>query len=298
MNLNGILQDKSESSKLWCFVLLVLISSFIGIILSSIISPTEVDILLEGNKNKLKISQFIASVFIFIIPCILLSYFSTKESFNIFGFKSELKRQNILLILFMMIFIQPFVVFCMQLNSSFLHSVSDYIPVIYNQMELMEDKAAELTNFFLSMNSPMDLLFNLFLIALIPAIGEELFFRGIVQKKLGNILKSSHVAVIITSFIFSAIHMQFFGFLPRFVLGLILGYLFYYSANLWMSVLGHFINNALGILLMYASFANKLTPDITNIQNTDISLLQAFFSVSVVLIFFYLYKQINSQKSG
>lgn len=298
MNLNGILQDKSESSKLWYFVLLVLISSFIGIILSSIISPTEADILLEENKNKLKISQFIASVFIFIIPCILLSYFSTKESFNIFGFKSELKRQNILLILFMMIFIQPFVVFCMQLNASFLHSVSDYIPVIYNQMELMEDKAAELTNFFLSMNSPMDLLFNLFLIALIPAIGEELFFRGIVQKKLGNILKSTHVSVIITSFIFSAIHMQFFGFLPRFILGLILGYLFYYSANLWMSVLGHFINNALGVLLMYSAFANKLTPDITNIKNTDISLFQAFFSVSVVLIFFYLYKQINSQKSG
>jgi len=186
----------------------------------------------------------------------------------------------------------------MQLNTSFLHSVSDYIPVIYNQMELMEDKAAELTNFFLSMNSPMDLLFNLFLIALIPAIGEELFFRGIVQKKLANILKSSHVAVIITSFIFSAIHMQFFGFLPRFILGLILGYLFYYSANLWMSVLGHFINNALGVLLMYSAFSNKLTPDITNIKNTDISLFQAFFSVSVVLIFFYLYKQINSQKSG
>ena len=298
MNLNGILQDKSESSKLWYFVLLVLISSFIGIVLSSIIFPTEADILLEGNKNKLKISQFIVSVFIFIIPCMLLSYFSTKKSFNIFGFKSELKRQNILLILFMMIFIQPFVVFCMQLNASFLHSVSDYIPVIYNQMELMEDKAAELTNFFLSMNSPMDLLFNLFLIALIPAIGEELFFRGIVQKKLGNILKSPHVAVITTSFIFSAIHMQFFGFLPRFILGLILGYLFYYSANLWMSVLGHFINNALGVFLMYSAFANKLTPDITNIKNTDISLFQAFFSVSVVLIFFYLYKQINYQKSG
>ena len=296
MNLNGILQDKSESSKLWYFVLLVFISSFIGIILSSIISPTEADILLEENKNKLKISQFIASVFIFIIPCILLSYFSTKESFNIFGFKSELKRQNILLILFMMIFIQPFVVFCMQLNASFLHSVSDYIPKIYNQMELMEDKAVELTNYFLRMNSPIDLLFNLFLIALIPSIGEELFFRGIVQKKLGNILKSPHVAVTITSFIFSAIHMQFFGLLPRFLLGVILGYLFFYSGNLWTSVLAHFINNAMGVLLMYSAFSENLNPDITNIESTEISLFQAFFSVSVVLLFFYLYKQINTNK--
>ena len=84
----------------------------------------------------------------------------------------------------------------MQLNTSILNSVSEYIPEIYTQMELMEDKATELTNFFLTMNSIWELLFNLFLIALIPSIGEELFFRGIIQKKLGNILKSPHVAVI------------------------------------------------------------------------------------------------------
>ena len=92
MNLKGILQDKSESLKLWYFVMFVFIFSFIGIVFSSIISPTEVaDIFLEENKNKLKVSQFIASVFIFIIPCILFSYFSSRDSFNIFGFKSKLK---------------------------------------------------------------------------------------------------------------------------------------------------------------------------------------------------------------
>ena len=297
MNLKGILQDKSESLKLWYFVLIVFITSFIGILFSIIISPTEVDIFLPENKNKLKISQFIASVFIFIIPCVLFAYFSSKDSFNVFGFKSRLKRQNILLILFMIIFIQPFVVFCMQLNISILNSVAEYIPEIYKQMQLMEDKATELTNFFLSMNSIWELLFNLFLIALIPSIGEELFFRGIIQKKLGNILKSPHVAVILTSFIFSAIHMQFFGFLPRFALGVILGYLFFYSRNLCTSILAHFINNAMGVLLMYSSFSENLNADITNLENTEISYFQAFLSISVVLLFFYLYIKINTQKS-
>ena len=297
MNLKGILQDKSESLKLWYFVMLVFMFSFIGIVFSSVISPTEAEVFLEENKNKLKVSQFIASVFIFIIPCILFSYFSSRDSFNIFGFKSKLKRQNILLILFMIIFIQPFVVFCFQLNTSFLNSISEYIPVIYNQMELMEDKAAELTNFFLSMNTVGELFFNLFLIALIPAIGEELFFRGVIQKKLGNILKSPHVSVIITSIIFSAIHMQFFGFLPRFVLGLMLGYLFFFSKNLWTSILAHFINNAMGVLLMYSAFSENLNPDITNLENTEISFSQAFFSISVVLLFYYLYIKINTQKS-
>lgn len=297
MNLKGILQDKSESLKLWYFVMLVFMFSFIGIVFSSVISPTEAEVFLEENKNKLKVSQFIASVFIFIIPCILFSYFSSRDSFNIFGFKSKLKRQNILLILFMIIFIQPFVVFCFQLNTSFLNSISEYIPVIYNQMELMEDKAAELTNFFLSMNTVGELFFNLFLIALIPAIGEELFFRGVIQKKLGNILKSPHVSVIISSIIFSAIHMQFFGFLPRFVLGLMLGYLFFFSKNLWTSILAHFINNAMGVLLMYSAFSENLNPDITNLENTEISFSQAFFSISVVLLFYYLYIKINTQKS-
>ena len=105
MNLKGILQDKSESLKLWYFVMLVFMFSFIGIVFSSVISPTEADIFLEENKNKLKVSQFIASVFIFIIPCILFSYFSSRDSFNIFGFKSKLKRQNILLILLMVLLI-------------------------------------------------------------------------------------------------------------------------------------------------------------------------------------------------
>ena len=66
MNLKGILQDKSESLKLWYFVLIVFITSFIGILFSIIISPTEVDIFLPENKNKLKISQFIKTPFLFL----------------------------------------------------------------------------------------------------------------------------------------------------------------------------------------------------------------------------------------
>ena len=232
-----------------------------------------------------------------IIPSLLFAYFSNKDSVNIFGFKSRLKRQNILLILFIIIFIQPFVVFCMNINTSFLNSISEYIPIIYNQMELMENKATDLTNIFLNMNSTGDLLFNLFLIALIPAIGEELFFRGIIQKKLGNILKSPHFSVIMTSFIFSAIHMQFFGFLPRFLLGVLLGYLFVYSRNLWTSILAHFINNAMGVLLMYSAFTENLNPDITNIGNNEVNFSQALISISVVLLFFYLYIKVNMQKS-
>lgn len=295
MNLKGILQDKSSSYKLFIFVCIVFLSSFLGFLFSSMISPAESEMYKPSNVFTLKMMQLIVSVFIFIIPPLFFSYLLRVNTINIFGFKNKFKRQNLLLIFLIMIFIQPFVVYCMKINTKLLYLISDYIPLIIQSLEKMEGRASELTTLFLTMNSPFDLLFNLFLIALIPAIGEELFFRGVVQQYLQKILKNHHVGVCITACVFSAIHMQFFGFLPRFFLGIILGYLFFYSGNLWMSVLGHFINNALGVLLAYSAFTNKLTLDITNIENTGISLYQAFFSVAVVLLFFYLYKQINNK---
>ena len=294
MNLKGIFQDKSSSYKLFIFICIVFLSSFLGVLLSSIISPPEAEMYKPSNVFTLKMMQLIVSVFIFIIPPLFFSYLSRVNTINIFGFKNKFKRQNLLLVFLIMIFIQPFVVYCMQINTKLLYLVSDYIPLIIQNLENMEQRALELTTLFLTMNSASDLFFNLFLIALIPAIGEELFFRGVVQQYLQKILKNPHLGVCLTACVFSAIHMQFFGFLPRFLLGLILGYLFFYSGNLWMSVLGHFINNALGVLLAYSAFANKLTPEITNIENTGINLSQAFFSVAVVLLFFYLYKQINN----
>jgi len=289
MNLKGIFQYKSSSSKLFLFVLIVFIFTIIGSLMCAVLDV--------NNLNQLKIAQLIMSVFIFIIPPLLFTYLSDNTLYKSLGFKRNIKRQNALLVFLMILFIQPFVAYSIHLNTGFLHFISEWIPSIINSLEQMESHAEEITKTFLQMDTISDLLFNLFLIALIPAIGEEMFFRGVIQKKLQLIITNPHIAIFISAFIFSAIHMQFFGLLPRFVLGIILGYLFYYSANLWMSVLAHFINNALGVLLMYSAFANKLNPDIVNIKNTEITFIQAFFSVSVVLFFIYLYKQINNKKS-
>ena len=158
----------------------------------------------------------------------------------------------------------------------------------------MEENAKLLTERFLKMDKIGDLLFNLFLIAIIPAIGEEMFFRRVIQKKLKNILRNPHIAILITSFIFSAIHMQFFGFLPRFFLGMVLGYLFYYSGNLLMPIIAHFTNNALAILLMYLPFAERIDMD-SQLEITEINMIQATVFMIIVLFFIYLYKQINSK---
>jgi membrane protease YdiL (CAAX protease family) len=94
-------------------------------------------------------------------------------------------------------------------------------------------------------------------IALIPAIGEELLFRGVIQ---GSIFKNTniHVAVLLTSIIFSAFHLQFYGFLPRMVLGILLGYSLAWSGSLWLPVLIHFINNGAAVVFAWFSGLDQL----------------------------------------
>ena len=210
MNLKGILQDKSSSYKLFAFVCIVFLSSVIGVLLSSIISPHESEMYKPSNVFTLKMMQLIVSVFIFIIPPLFFSYISSVNTINIFGFKNRFKRQNLLLLFLIMIFIQPFVVYCMQINTKLLYLISDYMPLIIESLEKMEDRASELTSLFLKMNSPSELFFNLFLIALIPAIGEELFFRGVVQRYLQKLLKNPHVGSMYNSLcVFSNTHAVF-----------------------------------------------------------------------------------------
>ena len=196
MNLKGIYSNKSESTKLFFFVMIVFISSLIGVLSIGIIFANEGELkLTQENISQLKITQLISSIFIFIIPPLLFSYFENDQYLKGLGFNSKFKRQNILIILIIVLFSQPFVAYCMQLNLDFFHSISDYIPKVMESMKKMEENAKLLTEEFLKMDNIGDLLFNLFLIAIIPAFGEEMFFRGVIQKKLKNILRNPHLAI-------------------------------------------------------------------------------------------------------
>ncbi|MDP4687503.1 MAG: CPBP family intramembrane metalloprotease [Salibacteraceae bacterium] len=97
----------------------------------------------------------------------------------------------------------------------------------------------------------MDLIINLLVIAVFPAISEELFFRGFLQNTLLKMGRNHHVAIWVTAFIFSAIHMQFLGFFPRLILGAVLGYSAMYSRSLIVPIIGHFVNNGLAVVLTY-----------------------------------------------
>lgn len=137
----------------------------------------------------------------------------------------------------------------------------DYLGALNRQMTLpaslaelekwmyaQEKQMEELTLLLLGDTSWGGLWANIVVVAMIPAIGEELLFRGALQSILHRWLKNPHVAIWITAIVFSAIHLQFYGFLPRVALGAFFGYLFYWSGNIWLPILAHFVNNA-GVLI-------------------------------------------------
>jgi membrane protease YdiL (CAAX protease family) len=150
-----------------------------------------------------------------------------------------------------------------------------------------ESEAEETMKLILKMDTVWIFLANLFIIAILPGIGEELIFRGVLQKQLGFILKNKVVAIWIAAFIFSAIHLQFEGFLPRFVLGVVLGYLYYWTGNLWITMIAHAFNNGIQIILIYTTGM-----DISQVDETGSDQLQWWMIPLSIGVMYFLYTAI------
>jgi len=143
----------------------------------------------------------------------------------------------------------PFNGFLTSLNESM--SLPKSLAGIEQWMKDKELQANLMIEAILTTKSVSVLMLNMFIVALIPALGEELFFRGVLLKLFREITRNIHWAVIVSAILFSAIHMQFYGFLPRLMMGIILGYLYVFTQNLWVPIIMHFVNNASSVLLFY-----------------------------------------------
>lgn len=170
-------------------------------------------------------------------------------------------------------------------------------PQAFNQLETSlkasENSSKLLLNTLLSGSGINILIVNILLIAVLPAIGEELFFRGLLQSHLNDYFKNPHIGIFISAFLFSAIHFQFYGFFPRLILGLIFGYLVFYSGSILSSIIAHFFNNALAVIIVYFQNLGKLNQEIESFGNskneiiyTLLSLVFAIFIARILIINF------------
>jgi membrane protease YdiL (CAAX protease family) len=222
---------------------------------------------------------FIQHAFGFILPAILFAIFTYQRS-SLTGL--DLKRFPSLpligLAILFMVAAYPLVPLTMELN--------EIIP-LPSWATNMEDAAADILDKIIVMDSPFIFLINLFLIAVIPGIGEELIFRGIIQKHLGGLLKNPVLAIWLAAFIFSAFHMQFEGFLPRLVLGAVLGYLYFWTKNLWVPIIVHAFNNGIQIIIAYT-----VETDVSVIDKKATDLLSIWMIILCIAAMYFIHKAI------
>lgn len=137
-------------------------------------------------------------------------------------------------------------------------------------MRSMEDRLADLTSFLTTYDSFGQFLLAFLVIAVIAGFGEELIFRGLLQRKLQQGFGNAHIAIWLSAFVFSAIHFQFYGFFPRLFLGAMFGYFYWWSGNLWVAVAGHIFNNGLAVLVMYLIHLKKISPELEKMDQVPV----------------------------
>ncbi|GAF80710.1 unnamed protein product, partial [marine sediment metagenome] len=155
-----------------------------------------------------------------------------------------------------------------------------------------EENAREITEAFLQISGTRELLVNLFMIAILPAVGEELLFRGVFQRIFIEWTKNIHIGIFLAAFFFSTLHFQFYGFFPRLMLGIFFGYLLVWSNTIWLPVLAHFVNNGAAVIFYYLFHNKIINDDIETIGTNLESLTYVIISTLLVsLLIFVLYKK-------
>ena len=232
--------------------------------------------------------QMIYSVSFFLLPPFVIAFLYQKNIFDFFGLRRSPQVSSLLLVPVLIVVLLPFINWTMLINSSMHFPQS--LQGLEEFMRNLEEKAKVLTQLMLYSPSVNQLILNLIIIALLPALGEELFFRGILQKHLIEWLKNDFWGILTTAFIFSAFHMQFLSFLPRFILGIVLGYLFVSSKSLWLNIVAHFTNNALAVVSFFVLAKKGISPDA--LDTWGISAISVSFSLIMGLVLFlYIIKK-------
>lgn len=207
----------------------------------------------------IRLVQAFSSVGMFLIPALLFAYCQDKKCFqwNAAHQKPHYLMVNVVLIL--SIVILPVITLLGQWNSAI--QIPDSMPGLQNWMHDLEEHAKELITILTFQNTTATLLANLLVMALIPAIAEEFLFRGTLQQAIRTWTQKPHVAIWITACVFSFIHFEFSGFIPRLLLGAYLGYLFYWSRSLWLPILAHFLHNALSLIVTHVFLGRGIILD-------------------------------------
>ncbi len=246
-------------------------------------AETQVALLDAKNAHIALFANAFASLIAFLLPSIAIAFFTNGQIPQNMGFKPVKSIRLVYLVLLLS--------FVGLLLSGSAASLTEKIPVPADFKAWatgLENTYKQAMLAMTKMNSIGDLLFNIVAVAFIPALVEELFFRGALQKTIKNWSGNAVMSIVITAIIFSAFHFSYFGFLSRMLLGILLGFIFEYSGSIWLSMLMHFINNGIAIITLYMVRDNQAK--VEKAMDETIPMYWGIFAIALVI---YLLQQIK-----
>lgn len=266
------------------YLVLFFISAIAGALIFDVTYSDLVNILQEeqyvGHTGFLKFLQIFYSIGLFLVPGILAGYFIQGSSFGYILADRRPSMVTSFAVVCLLLCAIPVINFLVELNLG-LH-LPDKLGGIDERIRNAEHDAQEMMSAFLSAPGWIGFVVNLVMIAVIPALGEEFLFRGVVQRLLTEWFKNHHIAIIVAAVLFSLMHFQFLGFLPRMALGVLFGYLFVWSRTIWIPVIAHFINNAMAVIFVYLYSDEVIRYDLDKVGSTNETLIFTAFSAIVV----------------
>ena len=247
--------------------------------------------MLDGSNpdvGVIKIIQAGSSIGMFVIPALLFAFVERRRT-QYLNFSAQVNPTRWFLVIAIMFFSAPLIDQSIKINEQM--QLPAALAGLENWMAAKEAELERLTKLLLSDTTYGGLLINLLVVAVIPAVGEELLFRGCVQGIVTRWFRNPHAGIWITAIIFSAIHLQFYGFLPRMLLGALFGYILLWGRTIWLPILAHFLNNgAATVSAFYLLREGKSMDDLD--LSTQVPSYLYFLSFVLTGILLYQYYKI------
>jgi membrane protease YdiL (CAAX protease family) len=264
------------------------------------VSPGEVIAIIENPDavdyiELMKFLQVLYSVGLFLVPALLAGFLIQRNAWDFLLANRNLTLSLTLVVFLLMIVSVPWINYLGFLNEKI--SLPERWSDLMERIEQKDATSWDLMKSYLATKSIWGLLFNLFMIAIIPAIGEEFLFRGTLQRIFSEWFRNPHLAVWLAAVLFSLAHYQFLGFIPRIILGGLFGYIYLWTGNIWFPVIAHFVNNAVAVLYYNLFLQGNLELDPQHIGMQQNPFLFITGSVLLTIIGLLMIRQIARYSS-
>ncbi len=235
--------------------------------------------------NHVRVIQLVSTFFIFFLPAFITARVLDRKPLSWLGYNRQADLKVIGFSLLLMALCIPVVGMFSEINEMI--PVPAGLEAVFREMEETYARQVKAMTVF---KGPSDYIFTLLVMSLAPALFEETFFRGGMQRIFQGMTGKTWMPVITTSLIFSAVHFSYFGFIPRFALGMALGLLYTYSGSLWTSILAHFLNNAVIVTMMYYFTRQGMSPE--QVMDMEAPIWTGILALAIVVFLFVKYRNL------